>query len=143
MGNRAVVNFKACPNVGVYLHWNGGEGSIRAFLTYCKMQGYRNDDYGVARFTQVVANFFGGSLSLGIDSLECLDCDNGDNGVYIVDDWDIVDRKYECGYVDDYNQLEFLFEIDESMPKGSRLGKRKIKKLLKEGVLCHNFCMGA
>ena len=52
MGNRAVITTRENFNndgVGVYLHWNGGRDSVQAFLTYCKMKGYReptSDNYG-------------------------------------------------------------------------------------------------
>lgn len=97
MGNRAVIGFKDQP-VGIYLHWNGGEESVRAFLECAKTYGVRDpirDSYGVARLVQIIGNFFGGSLSLGIGTLEGMDCDNGDNGLYIVGDgWEIIERKY-------------------------------------------------
>lgn len=125
MGNRAVVTFASAkeveqyydknkggidvsgftadhPNlVGVYLHWNGDKDSIVPFCRACKRIGFRcpTDDfsYGVARFVQLVANFFGGltNTSVGVDTLEHLDCDNGDNGVFVVgEDWEIIGREF-------------------------------------------------
>lgn len=38
----------------------------------------------MARFVQIVANFFGGTCSVGVGRLEDLDCNNGDNGVFRV-----------------------------------------------------------
>ena len=97
MGNRAVIGFEG-KKTGIYLHWNGGEESVRAFLDTAKNYGVRdpiNDSYGVARLVQIIGNFFGGSLSLGIGDLESLDCDNFDNGTYIVGKgWEIVERKF-------------------------------------------------
>lgn len=102
MGNRAVIAFG--PNkpttVGVYLHWNGGRASVEGFLAAARDLGIRGpiDDYGVARFTQIVGNWFGGSLSVGVGTLKTLDCDNGDNGLYLLGDgWQIVGRKYYTG----------------------------------------------
>lgn len=72
MGNRAVITTRENFNndgVGVYLHWNGGRDSVQAFLTYCKMKGYReptSDNYGWARLCQVIGNFFGGGFLLGL-----------------------------------------------------------------------------
>lgn len=128
MGNRAVVTFsnmngiekhivresdgkafnlkgfvEANPDkVGVYLHWNGGNDSITAFCEVCKRLKFRgpaSDCYGVARFVQVVANFFGqDGLSVGVDTLSRLDCDNWDNGVYVVNDtWEIIGREFHDG----------------------------------------------
>ena len=100
MGNRAVIGFEN-QKTGIYLHWNGSEESVKAFLDCAKSLGVRDpvsDSYGVARLTQIIGNFFGGSLSLGIGDLDSLDCDNCDNGTYIVGKgWEIVERKYSNG----------------------------------------------
>lgn len=124
MGNRCVIttkeNWKHC-GIGVYLHWNGGRDSVEAFLQYCEMKGYSNDDF--ARICQVVGNFFGGSLSLYIDSLWNLDRDNGDNGVYIIENWKIVDRIYFDGIEqNEYERTEMLLAIDEKMPEDEQIG---------------------
>lgn len=96
----------------VYLHWNGGRDSITAFLNACKELGYRggaSDSYGVARFTQTVCNFFGsGGLSCGVDTLEQSDTDNGDNGVYVVDDnWEIIGREFACNEQNEHDVNDF------------------------------------
>lgn len=88
MGNRAVVTFDRKPSsrsIGVYLHWNGGPESILAFAEACDALGAWSEDgdYLVARFVQIVGNFIGGTTSLGVGSLGELDCDNGDNGLFI------------------------------------------------------------
>jgi hypothetical protein len=97
MGNRAVIGFEG-KKTGIYLHWNGGEESVRAFLECARTYGVRDpvrDSYGIARLVQIIGNFLGGSNSLGIGNLEGLDCDNGDNGLYIVgQDWEIIERKH-------------------------------------------------
>ena len=97
MGNRAVITTrKDLKDIGVYLHWNGGRDSVEGFLTYCKIKGYRPpeyDNYGWAYLCTTIGNFFGQSgLSLGVDVANKLDCDNWDNGTYIIKDWKIVDR---------------------------------------------------
>ena len=139
MGNRAVITTRENFNndgVGVYLHWNGGRDSVQAFLTYCKMKGYReptSDNYGWARLCQVIGNFFGGSTSIGIDVCNNLDCDNWDNGTYIIDGWDIVDRKYLISSEqNEYDLYNMLCEIDEAQPINEQLGAEKIRKLLDE-----------
>lgn len=98
MGNRAVIAMSDDPNaVGIYLHWNGGRNSVKTFLKAAKQLGVRGD-YGLARLTQIIGNYFGGTLSLDIGPLSQLDCDNGDNGLYIIDEnFDIVGRKYHKG----------------------------------------------
>lgn len=91
MGNRALIVFKDQQQVSpaIYLHWNGGPESVYAFLDALDRYEMRADvEYEAARFVQLVGNFFGGTLSLGIrgvrdlEDLEQLDCD--DNGVYVV-----------------------------------------------------------
>ena len=92
MGNRAVIAFQDASHdevqpdtVGIYLHWNGGPESVEAFLTAAKELGVRPDDYGVARLCQIIGNWFGGTLSIGIGTCRTMDTDNGDNGTYVVD----------------------------------------------------------
>ncbi len=134
MGNRAVITtskkhlVKACDDIGVYLHWNGGRDSVEAFLTYCKLKGFRSpetDCYGWARLCQVIANFFGADgLSIGIDRCCNLDCDNYDNGVYVIENWEIVDRKYHEGLEQkSYDLIEMLVEIDKAQPASMQLGE--------------------
>ena len=137
MGNRAVIttskstDIKNSTDIGIYLHWNGGRDSVQAFLKYCELKGYRKkekDNYGWARLCQVIGNFFGGELSIGIDSCCSLDCDNWDNGVYIIKDWKIVGRKYFDGIEqDNYNLKDMLFDINEAQPEGEKLDKKVIE----------------
>lgn len=140
MGNRAVITTSKALDVsktgdlGIYLHWNGGRDSVEAFLKYCELKGYRSpsqDNYGWVRLCQVIGNFFGGSNSIGIDSCCNLDCDNWDNGVYIIDKWEIVDRQFFDGEEQDsYDQTEMLISIDEAQPKNEQLGKDFFKAQL-------------
>lgn len=138
MGNRAVItaskalSVKDSSDLGVYVHWNGGRDSVEGFLEYCKLQGFRcpeSDSYGYARLVQVIADFFGaGGLSIGIDKCCNLDCENWDNGVYIIKDWKIVDRKYHEGHEQqEYDLIDMLLEIDENQPKNMQLGEKFIK----------------
>lgn len=130
MGNRAVITTRdnwRNDGIGVYLHWNGGRDSVEAFLKYCEIRGFRppeKDNYGWASLTQVISNFFGGGMSVGVDTLWHLDCDNYDNGVYIIEDWKIVDRVYmRGGEQDEYDLNEMLIAIDETQPVAQQLGK--------------------
>lgn len=137
MGNRAVITTSNNSNeIGVYLHWNGGRDSVQAFLKYCKLKGYRPpeyDDYGWARLCQVIGNFFGGSTSIGINTCRCLDCNNGDNGVYIIKGWEIVGRKYfEGNEQSGYDLQEMVIAIDEEQPVKEQLGRDEIMRLLRE-----------
>lgn len=104
MGNRAVITTApySSKNVGIYVHWNGGRESIEGFLQACKRLGYRRPDvdkhYAMARLTQAIAAYFGGTTSIGIGLVSELDHDNGDNGTYIIGgDWEILRRKYNPG----------------------------------------------
>ena len=95
MGNRAVIQMQG-QDVGIYLHNNGGYDTIKPLLDVAKTYGIRGDDYGIARLAQMLGNFFGGTLSLGVSTLDKLDRDNGDNGTYVVDSqFNIVDRLFK------------------------------------------------
>lgn len=141
MGNRAVITTSTdvevdkSNDIGIYLHWNGGRDSVEAFLTYCRISGFRppeQDCYGWARLCQVIGNFFGGDrLSVGIDRCCRLDCDNRDNGVYIIKDWQIVGRKFFSGNEQDQHDLrEFIHKLDQAQPEKLRLGEEEVEKRL-------------
>jgi len=90
MGNRAVITFdqnRQPTSLGIYLHWNGGAESVLAFLEACDKLEVRDDSdpsYQAARLVQIIGNFFGGTCSVGVNTLQNLDCDNGDNGIFVV-----------------------------------------------------------
>lgn len=151
MGNRAVITTaenlekdgvelqNRTDKIGIYLHWNGGLDSIQAFLTYAKMQGIRSpidDNYGWARLCQIIANYFTEKpqdvLSIGIDMLNNVDCDNIDNGVYCIDtNWDIVKRFYNDGPERTNHDLtEMLNDIDIHQPTCMQLGNQVISDWL-------------
>lgn len=130
MGNRAVITTQHNYDnngIGVYLHWNGGRDSVEAFLAYMKLKKHRAPDtdcYGWARLCQVIGNFFGGTTSIGIDTVNHLDTNNGDNGVYIIQGWDIVSRKDFDGREQHNCHLEdMLKSIDERQPVDEQLGE--------------------
>ena len=130
MGNRAVITTED-KHLGIYLHWNGGRDSVEGFLGYCKLKGYRSpetDNYGWARLAQVCSNFFGDGLSVGIDVVSHLDCKNGDNGVYIIKDWQIVGRLFFEGEEQhEYDLVDFMVDVDSCMPADQQLGEAYIK----------------
>lgn len=120
MGNRAIVTTQTewCRDgIGVYLHWNGGYDSVNAFCKYLKFKAARTDDsYFLARFTQVVCNFFGGTLSCGIVPARCGAGD--DNGVYIINDYKIVRRFFSPGEEqNNYDLWEMLQAINDRQPE--------------------------
>ncbi len=140
MGNRAVITIynnqfpTESGQTGIYLHWNGGRDSVEAFLKYCELRGFRSpdvDNYGFACLCGVIFNFFGDGLSLGIGPTKNLDCNNFDNGVYLIKDWQIVDRKFiTSSEQNEYNLEEMIIQIDKSQPESHQLGEEEIKKLL-------------
>lgn len=136
MGNRAVITTKENwdnDGVGVYLHWNGGRDSVEAFLKYCELKGYRkptDDCYGWAYLCGVLTNYFGDGLSCGIDVLHNLDCDNGDNGMYIIDGWEIVDRVHFHGLEqDNHNLVDMIIGINNSMPINMQFTMDELEEL--------------
>ena len=118
MGNRAVIAFvddkgKQDKNsAGIYLHWNGGRDSVEGFLQAAKDYGLRSGSYGLARLTQIICNSFPGTLSVGVDVVKKLDCDNYDNGVYWVDqNFDIVGREYVEKYQHGNYQEQQVYKL--------------------------------
>lgn len=118
MGNRAVITFVDGPQVNVenapsiYLHWNGGISSVKGFLAAAKALGIRGNDsvYCCARTAQAIGNFFGGTLSLGVGRAGSLDCDNFDNGQYIVSNFEIVERRFKPDYAE-LEDVEYVEKI--------------------------------
>lgn len=130
MSNSAYITTKKNyenGGIAVYVHWNGGRDSVEAFLKYCELKGYRVPNeagYGWARLAQVIGNFFGGTVSVGIEYInpEVKYC--SDNGFYIIDGWEIVDRKNPPSHEQKVWALSrMLYEIDNSMPKEEQLGQ--------------------
>ena len=138
MGNRAIITTPA-RKVGLYLHWDGGREFVEPLLRYCELQLYRPpsvDNYGWARLCQVAGNFFGGCLDVGIDSYTTDEqMDPGDNGIYIIDGWKIVehlrfdwDEDRLRSVLEDEPPIDFYAErgdmlhaFDEAMPEKLRL----------------------
>lgn len=121
MGNRAIITTperKLC----VYLHWNGGRDSVQAFLKYCQIMGFRSpdkDSYGWARLCQVIGNYFGpDGLSVGIGLYEEYGKDWLDNGVYIIENWEIVGREFFEGEEQQVYDLPGMLQyINECQPE--------------------------
>lgn len=140
MGNRAVVTFKDEDEpmenwVSIYLHWNGGRDSIESFLNTAKHFGVRGDSYGVARLTQIICNFFDGTLSVGVGLYKRLDTENWDNGVYVIDDkFNIIDRLH----FDHAEQMEYDIEemtaslIEKNKMMGDVLQMSALERLKKK-----------
>lgn len=130
MGNRAFIYFRKA-DTGIYLHYNGGRDSVTGFLAYCKLRGFRDESYGVARMAQVIGNFFGGDLSIGVESTKGRspsDFNPGDNGVYIVENWEVVGRYPRFAREQNVYDLEsFLLEVNKRQPVRDRLPAKTIR----------------
>ena len=67
MGNRAGINFEDHKGISLYIHWNGSPESVLAFIEYTgRHMSVRSPLDFVARLSQVIGNFFGGTNSLSI-----------------------------------------------------------------------------
>lgn len=91
MSNSAIIRFKDNYFCEVYLHWHGGVESVVGFLKYCELKGYRDDDF--TRFIQVVGNFFGGGNTIYLEKFNSNIYT--DNGIYLVHNWKIVNKKVD------------------------------------------------
>lgn len=134
MGNRAMIVGKD-SSLGLYVHWNGGRDSVEAFLEYASFlssygMGAKDNDLGFSTLVKVVANFMGSSCSVEIVDQDDLASHKNiyDNGVYIVDGWEIVDR-FDAPVVEQnsYDRIEMLKEIDALQPAQDQLGEAYIE----------------
>lgn len=122
MGNRAVITASTSrtSGLGIYLHWSGGAESVLAFLDTAKQLGYRSpnmdETYGMARLCGLICLFMGvrDNTGIGIGDLSQLDCDNYDNGVYVVgNDWTVTNRWGKGGKPLDVNAVRASKEYSD------------------------------
>lgn len=119
MGNRAVLCFDEYNDeaIGIYLHYYGGRESIEAFLQAAReVMGDRLGDeaYARARLSMCIGIAIPGNLSFGLGKCEELDCDNNDNGTYIIDSATLTIKGrmfFEGTEQDEYN----TYDINESV----------------------------
>ena len=137
MGNSAMITDEK-KQISIYLHWNGGRDSVEAFLEYARIRGNRGDEYGMARLIQIIGNFFGGTLSLGV--YPYVPNFRGDNGIYIINkNFEIVGREnFEGEEQNEYDLHRCLLAIDEKQP--NPLGKNYL--LAPELSICPNLKIG-
>lgn len=118
MGNRAVIT-KLGSEKGIYLHWNGGMDSVKPIVWFA--HNFIKDEEELDAINSV-CKFYG--LNTCYDNVNKLDCDNYDNGVYLVDNGEIIGRVYNHGEEqDNYDFNEFVCSLNESMPKCYRQDK--------------------
>lgn len=98
MGNRAVivnVNDMRPEATCIYLHWNGGKASVSAFLEAARDLGVQG---GLPVLAEILAErFFECKVGINvyIEEYGRADKDNGDNGVYIIDNnFELVGRIF-------------------------------------------------
>ena len=148
MGNRAIITTKKDienDGVGIYIHWNGGRDSVEGFLKYCELKGYvspDDNDYGYARLCQVIGNFFGGDRSVGLGKLSELPDPMDDNGVYIVEEWKIVDRITFNEEQQNHKMKEMLHAINNCQPLREQIklqGKKLKNTNVNESVQADKF----
>ena len=117
MGNRAVISM-ACEGIpkeyspSIYVHWNGGRNSIECFLQTAKHLKVRPEStYGMARLCQIISNFFGGNLSVGMGAYCQLDTGNPDNGVYWINSkFEIIDSECHAEHEEQTSPPEVMIE---------------------------------
>lgn len=138
MGNRAIITTRP-HEVGVYMHTFGGRDTVAPLLKYCELQGFRPpsaDCYGWARICQVLGNFFTDGLSVGVGRYDQLSCPM-DNGVYVIDGWEIVGRErlWE-GFEEQtgHSELEVLLLLDAGMPPEMQIRSRIFDYIKSKGT---------
>ena len=123
MGNRAFIGFENNP-INIYVHWNGGIESIKAFCDVAKERGFADPtydaSYAMARLIGLIHEFFGvtNSSSLGVCTFSSAEEEidaitYADNGKYIIGkDWQII-RHYQYSY-DDQELVELAMTLENS-----------------------------
>lgn len=94
MGNSAVVTFS--PTQSVYVHWNGGRASIEGFLGAMRDLDLPRSTAAEAvdSLAKVMRSYLWDS-TVEVGPRNRLDCDNGDNGEYVVSlDLQITKRRF-------------------------------------------------
>lgn len=125
MGNRAVIN-QYGSNEAVYLHWNGGRDSVEPLLYYAKHFASKYVGFEHMKALDVFAFVCD---CVGLNPIKTTmgraDCDNGDNGVYYIDDdYKITGRAFNHSAEQKYNNFEeMLNAIDQQMPTKKQLSK--------------------
>lgn len=116
--------------LGVYLHWNGGRDSVEAFLRWAELAELpplRKDGRGFTAFAAVLCNFFGNDGNTveieAIDPRNLTQHVTEDNGIYLVEGWEIVGRLGAPTFEQNSYKLEtMLAEIDKGQGVGDQLG---------------------
>jgi len=130
MGNRAVICFDDYHEnaIGIYLHWNGGRDSVEAVLQATReiMGGRMGDEtYARARLIQAISMVLPGNMSFGLGFCKELDCDNYDNGTYVIDSatMTIKERLFFTGEEQmEYDRDEMVASIMKCVNAAAKAG---------------------
>ena len=132
MGNRAVIVGKE-SDFGIYLQWNGGRDSVEAFLEYSRLKGHPGivgSGDGIFALSTIITNFFGkhGYYVRPMKGDEAREARIWDNGIYIVEGNEIIERRsFEGKEQDDYELIDMLKRIDAAQPAEYQLGEEFIE----------------
>lgn len=125
MGNRAVIT-KLGSEKGIYLHWNGGMDSVKPIVWFAKHFIFDMEELDAINF---VAKCWG--LDPDYRNASELDCNNYDNGVYIVNNGVIIGRVYAPSKEQDsYDFDEMVDSLNSAMPKNYRKSREFVLKYL-------------
>lgn len=125
MGNRAVITMSTAPRAKcIYLHWNGGRDSVKAFLHAAKLLQIPRT---IEALAQMIADHHFkvelNSRHVYLDTYAYADKNNYDNGVYVIDtDWNITKRRHmhnpEQTSIDWYDMAKTIVDNAQSNPMG-------------------------
>lgn len=129
MGNRAYIMSKHNNDVAVYVHWNGGADSIVPLFDFLGrvhpnggFKGDFMDGVAFAQFIQVFSNAFGEATMEQVDGSDKEKLADGiDNGVYVVDGWNIVEKVKGCCESAGHDYDEMLVYINSRQPQHMQL----------------------
>lgn len=127
MGNRGYIMGQGSDHA-IYVHWNGGLDSVEAFLRYAKLKGLPplSSASGVGGLLTIITNFFGNhGLSVYLASAsEALEPSGCDNGTYVVQEWEIIERLFMSRPEQvHYRLVDMLLGIDQAQPVADQLGE--------------------
>lgn len=76
---------------------------------------------------QTIANFFDDGYSVGISTYSSLPDASSDNGTYIIEKWEVVDRENAPNHEQDVHSLRNMLHcINEKQPLNVRFSPQKI-----------------
>lgn len=127
-------------HMGIYIHSSRGEDVIRALLMYCKFKGYRatnEDGYGWSRLCQVICNYEGGALGIGIGNYYQWGYSLGKflaegDGIYLIKDWEIKGKYFDDEWVnrdiEESRMCELIKKINACQPVAEQMTEEEIEE---------------